>query len=58
MVGNITYFYEEEEIRVLALWGRPRPLLDMVAGDIDTLEKIEHRARNSKWGPTILESYS
>ena len=57
-VGNATHFHKEEEIRVFALGGRPRTFLDVVLGNIDTLEKIKCPASNSRGRPTILLSYS
>jgi len=57
LAGNVTHFYEEEEIWILTLGGRPRTLLDVVVGDVDTLGRIEYQASNSRRRPTILLSY-
>jgi len=36
-----TDFDEEEEVGILALWGCSVPLLDVVAGNVDTLSGIK-----------------
>lgn len=39
-----THFDEEEEVRILALWGCSVPLLDVVAGNVNTLSASNVRA--------------
>lgn len=36
-----SYFDEEEQVGILALGGGPLPLLDVMLGDINTLQIIE-----------------
>lgn len=36
--SKISYLDEEQEVRILALWGRAVPLLDVVGSNVDTLQ--------------------
>jgi hypothetical protein len=54
---RMTHLHEEEEVRVLALRGRPLALLDVVTSDINTLgitEVHEHEsdAADNENGPS------